>query len=265
MNHPLPTNLLRVSAAAAAAFLLALPAIAAAADVAVAAIERVRSSVVAVGTFERTRTPQFQFRGSGFAVGDGTLIATNVHVLPGVVDPAKLEVIAVVLPSAAGEKIQVREARRIAADPNSDLAILRIDGAPMPALALRDSDTVKEGETILFTGFPIGPVLGAHPATHRGMVAAISPIAIPQGKSSELDSQTARRLASGAYPVFQLDATAYPGNSGSPVYDPESGAVVAIINMVFVKGTKESMLTQPSGIAYAIPSRHLKALLEKAR
>jgi S1-C subfamily serine protease len=97
------------------------------------------------------------------------------------------------------------------------------------------------------------------------MVAAISPIAIPQGRSSELDAQVIRRLSTGAYPVFQLDATAYPGNSGSPVYDPETGEVFGIVNMVFVKGTKESVLTQPSGIAYAVPAKHLKSLLDKAR
>ncbi|HET8877191.1 MAG TPA: serine protease, partial [Casimicrobiaceae bacterium] len=34
-------------------------------------IARVKRSVVAVGTYERTRSPQFQFRGSGFAVGTG--------------------------------------------------------------------------------------------------------------------------------------------------------------------------------------------------
>ena len=97
------------------------------------------------------------------------------------------------------------------------------------------------------------------------MVAAISPIAIPQARSAELDSQVIRRLANGAYPIFQLDATAYPGNSGSPVYDPESGEVVGIINMVWVKGTKESALSQPSGITYAVPSKHLQDLLDKAR
>jgi S1-C subfamily serine protease len=68
----------------------------------------------------------------------------------------------------------------------------------------------------------------------------------------------------GSYPVLQLDATAYPGNSGSPVYDPESGEVLGIINMVFVKGTKEAALTQPSGITYAIPAKHLQALMTKA-
>ena len=90
------------------------------------------------------------------------------------------------------------------------------------------------------------------------MVSAITPIAIPQARSAELDSKVIRRLASGAFPVFQLDATAYPGNSGSPIYDPESGEVLGIVNMVFVKGTKETALTQPSGITYAVPSKHLK-------
>ena len=65
--------------------------------------------------------------------------------------------------------------------------------------------------------------------------------------------------------MLQLDATAYPGNSGSPVYDPETGDVIGIINMVLVKGTKESALSQPSGITYAVPSRHLQGLLDKAR
>jgi serine protease Do len=234
-------------------------------DSTIATIERVKGSVVAIGTFERTRTPPFQFRGTGFAVGDGTLIVTNSHVLPAALDPARLEVIAILLPAPGKGQVQVREAKRLSVDPDSDLAVLKIDGPALPALKLRDSGTVREGQSVLFTGFPIGPVLGPYPATHRGMVAAISPIAIPQGKSSELDAQVIRRLTSGAYPVFQLDATAYPGNSGSPVYDPESGEVLGIINMVFVKGTKETALTQPSGITYAVPSKHLQDLLDKAR
>ncbi len=233
------------------------------ADNAVATIERVKGSVVAIGTFERTRTPPFQFKGTGFAVGDGTLIVTNAHVLSGALDPARLEVLAILLPAPDKDKVQIREAKRLSMDAGSDLAVLKMDGPALPALRVRDSDTVREGQSVLFTGFPIGPVLGPYPATHRGMVAAITPIAIPQGRSSELDAQVIRRLSSGAFSVFQLDATAYPGNSGSPVYDPDSGEVLGIVNMVFVKGTKESVLTQPSGITYAVPSKHLKALLEK--
>lgn len=238
---------------------------AAAAQDAVTAIGRVKGSIVAIGTYERTRTPQFQFRGTGFAIGDGTLIATNAHVLPGAVDPANLEILGILVPAGAGDKVHFREARQSAIDPGSDLAVLEIGGDPLPALRLRDSDAVKEGQSILFTGFPIGSALGPYPATHRGMISAITPIAIPQAKSSELNPKLIHRLASGSFPVFQLDATAYPGNSGSPVYDPESGEVLGIINMVFVKGTKETALTQPSGITYAVPANHLRELLQKAR
>ena len=229
-----------------------------------------RASVVAIGTFDRTRSPQFQFLGTGFAVGDGTLIVTNAHVVPTLLDPARGERMAVVLPGKsrdAKEKddVQARDAKQIAIDANADLALLKITGAPLPTLALRDSDTVREGQDVLFTGFPIGAVLGPFPATHRGMVSVVTPIAIPQGRASDLDPATVRRLTTGAFPVFQLDATAYPGSSGSPVYDPETGEVLGIVNMVFVKGTKESVLSQPSGITYAVPSVHLKRLIDKAR
>jgi serine protease Do len=234
----------------------------------VATIAKVRASVVAVGTFSRTRTPQFQFLGTGFAVGDGTLIVTNAHVVPAVLDPAKMEVLAILVasPGKSGtEMAEAREAKQIAVDPGSDLAVLRILAPALPALKVRGSEAVKEGQEVLFTGYPIGAILGLYPATHRGMISAISPIAIPQAKAGELDPHTLRRIAAGPFPIFQLDATAYPGNSGSPIYDPENGDVLGVINMVFVKGTKESALTQPSGITYAVPSSHIEELLKKSR
>ena len=245
-----------------AACLAAVPA--AHAD-AVATIDRVRKSVVAIGTFERTRTPQFEFRGTGFVVGDGTLVATNAHVLPTALDPSTLEVLGILLPATGDERVRFREARRVAVDPGSDLALLKLDGDKLPALTLRDSDGVKAGQMVLFTGFPIGAALGPYPATHRGMVSVVTPIAIPQGRAAELDPAVVRRLTSGSFPVFQLDATAYPGNSGSPVYDPDTGEVIGIVNMVLVKSTKEAVLSQPSGITYAVPSKYLKGLIEKAR
>ncbi|HET8875646.1 MAG TPA: serine protease, partial [Casimicrobiaceae bacterium] len=119
-----------------------------------------------------------------------------------------------------------------------------------------------EGQQVLITGYPLGAVLGAFPVTHRGMISAITPIAIPQARAAQLAPAVIRRLSSGSFTVFQLDATAYPGNSGSPLYDPLTGEVFGIVNMVFVKSTKESALTQPSGITYAIPASHLKALID---
>ena len=252
-------------AAAVVSVSVALPLGPASAQSAVAAIERVKPSIVAVGTFERTRTPAFEFRGTGFAVGDGTLIATNAHVLPKRIDGPRLEVLGILVPVPGGTQVQFREAKQVAIDPGSDLALLQIGGNALPALPLADSDAVKEGQGVLFTGYPIGNALGPFPATHRGMVAAVSPIAIPQARSGDLDPKVIRRLSVGAFPIFQLDAVAYPGNSGSPVYDPETGQVLGVINMVFVKGTKESVLTQPSGITYAVPSNHLRALLQAPR
>ena len=226
-------------------------------------VARVKRSVVAVGTFERGRTPAFQFRGTGFAVADGATIVTNSHVLPGVMNPVGNETLAILAPGLGSENGQVREVQRVAVDPGSDLALLKMTGDPLPPLRMR-TDGVKEGQEVLMTGFPIGAVLGPFPATHRGMIAAITPIAIPQGNSAGLNPAVVRRLANGSFPIFQLDATAYPGNSGSPIYDPSSGDVLGIVNMVFVKGTKEAALSQPSGITYAVPASHLEALLRSA-
>ncbi len=237
-----------------------------AADVDVpAVVARIKPSVVAVGTFERTRTPQFAFRGTGFAVGDGTLVVSNAHVMPGPLDRDRKEQIGILVPQPGSAAAVFREATVVAQDAGTDLALLRIAGSPLPALRIGDSDTVKEGQSILFTGFPIGAVLGPFPATHRGLVSAIAPIAIPQPRPGDLDAKVVRRLAAGSFDIFQLDATAYPGSSGSPLYDPATGDVLGIVNMVLVKSTREAALAQPSGITYAVPARYVRDLLGKAR
>ena len=223
-------------------------------------IAKVKPSIVAVGTFERLRNPQFTFSGTGFAVGKGLHIATNAHVLPKEMDSQRNETLAIALRAADGS-VQVRMARRAAFDPPHDLALLEIQGAPLPPLSLGESAQVREGETYLLTGFPIGTVLGIFPVTHRAMVSAVTPIAIPAQRADQLDARAVRRLSQGSFSVFQLDGTAYPGNSGSPVYDPRTATVIAIVNSVLVKGSRESALTAPSGITYAIPAEKLKELL----
>ena len=97
------------------------------------------------------------------------------------------------------------------------------------------------------------------------MVASVTPIALPTANARQLDEKAIRSLRSGTFTVYQLDATAYPGNSGSPLYDPESGRVVGIVNMVFVKGTRASAINHPTGITFAIPARFLRELLASVR
>jgi S1-C subfamily serine protease len=231
----------------------------------VEAIQRVKGSVVAVGTYDKSRSPAFNFLGTGFVVGDGLLIATNAHVVPVVLDGERREVLAIAVPGATPASVQIRAAKTLVVDQDHDLALLRIDGAKLPALTLGDSSRVREGQTYLLTGFPVGAVLGVIPATHRAMVSALTPIAIPTGNARELDARAVKRLSSSPYPVLQLDGTAYPGNSGSPLYDPETAEVIGIINMVFVKGTRETAITHPSGISFAIPAQPLKNLVESVR
>ena len=226
-------------------------------------LPRLKPSVVAVGTFQRARSPQFRFLGTGFAVGSGRLIATNAHVVSVSISDDQMESLVVVVPGAA--QSAMRKVAKAAVDPNTDLAVLRLDGEPLPALPLAEQSFVAEGQSIAFMGFPIGSALGLTPVTHRGIVAAVTPIGIPQANSRQLNPALVRRLAGDTFRVYQLDATAYPGNSGSPVFDPDSGEVLGIVNMVFVKGTKENALSAPSGITYAIPVSHLRALLMDVR
>src|SRR5437667_3899602 len=98
------------------------PSVAVLADNTISTIERVKGSVVAVGTFERTRVPAFQFRATGFAVGDGSLIATNAHALPAMLDSERRETLVILIPAADREP-QMREARELAVDIGTDLAV----------------------------------------------------------------------------------------------------------------------------------------------
>jgi hypothetical protein len=49
------------------------------------------------------------------------------------------------------------------------------------------------------------------------------------------------------------------------VYDTDTGVIVGVINSVFVKKTKETMLKDPSDISYAIPVKYIKDLLNNNR
>lgn len=224
-------------------------------------IDAVRPSVVAVGVFKPTASPSFALRGTGFIVGDGNTVATNAHVVSTATPAPEGESLMVQVRSGSGS--QLRRARMLAVDKDHDLAILRVEGAPLPKLALKDSGSVREGQPVAFTGFPIGAVLGFVPVTHRGMVSAITPIVLPGQNARSLNAQAIHRMKAGSFDILQLDATAYPGNSGSPLYDPQSGKVVGIIDAVFVKSTKESALSAPSGITYAIPANFIRALLKE--
>jgi S1-C subfamily serine protease len=167
--------------------------------------------------------------------------------------------------SGRGANATAHPATVLVIDKDHDLAVLAIQGAPLPALSLGDSTNVREGQQIAFTGFPIGMVLGLYPVTHRGIVSAITPIARPVENARTLNAAQLEHLRKSRFDTFQLDATAYPGNSGSPVYEAATGRVIGVLNSVFVKESKESVLERPSGISYAIPATHVQHLLNQTK
>ncbi|MBZ2206114.1 S1 family peptidase [Massilia soli] len=224
-------------------------------------IAAVKPSVVGIGTHQRTRTPAVRFAATGFVVGDGLSVITNAHSIPDLLDVANRETLGVVVGS--GSQAQFRPATLAGLDKEHDLAHLRLSGAPLPALTIGDSATVLEGRDLAFTGFPLGMLLGLNHATHRAMLAAITPAVMPQLGSRNLNPRVLSQLQKSPFLIFQLDGTAYPGNSGSPLYDPEDGVVYGIINAVLVKGLKETAISTPSGITYAIPATYIRQLLDR--
>ncbi|HTJ96375.1 MAG TPA: serine protease [Rhodocyclaceae bacterium] len=218
-------------------------------------IARIKPSIVVIATFKRLGTIPLALRGTGFAIGNGQFVATNAHVVRDVSEAD--EELLVLMPGLPAPRRL--EFKIVAVSKEYDLAILRIN-TPLPPLKLA-TGTAREGQEIFFTGFPIVGALGPFPATNRGIISALTPNAMPGGNSGQLNAAAIRQLRNGPYSVYQLDATAYPGNSGSPVFDAESAEVIGIINSVLVKGSKETALTQPSGISYAIPVKYLGELL----
>lgn len=220
-------------------------------------ISRIKPSIVAIGTFQKTRNPQYVFKGTGFVAGNGRQVITNSHLIPVKLDHENREVLAVF--SGEGKRFKVLPADLLKRDRVHDLALLETQ-SKLPAMNLGNGSKLNDGSDIAITGFPLGMVLGLYPVTHQGIIAAHVPLVIPPAQQKNLTTDMIRALRN-PFKVYQLDITAYPGNSGSPVYDPGSGDVIAVINSGYVKSKKETALSEPSGITYAIPVKFVKQLL----
>lgn len=224
-------------------------------------VARVKPSVVLVGSYGLMDSPRFGFRGTGFAVADGLHVLTNAHVIPPEIAGRIDRGIAVQVWTPQAQWT-LRSAKLISTDVRHDLALLKIDAPALPALRLAASEA-REGTSIALIGFPLGGLLGYAHVTHRGIVSARTAIAPPAIGAQNLNERALKQLREGSFEILQMDATAYPGNSGGPVFDIETGDIVGVVNMGLVKGTKESAISSPTGITYAIPAREAAALLAR--
>jgi S1-C subfamily serine protease len=225
-------------------------------------LQRVKPGVVAVGTYMALRRDQDRLLGTGFVVAGGNHVVTNSHVVPRRLDRGRRETAAIYLP-AEGSRIRRREAEVVKRDIVHDLCLLRFDGPALRSLTLGASEEVREGQPHAFTGYPILNALWLYPVTHEGIVSAVAPIAFPPDFGHEVEPELLRRTIR-PFTAFRLDATAYPGNSGSPLYHAQTGRVVGVLNSVQRLRGEGSAVADPSGIAFAIPVRYVRKLLEVA-
>ena len=224
-------------------------------------IQKAKAGIVAIGTFHFNTKPTVQFSGTGFVIDDRGQIVTNHHVIASIKKKNRLFNLRVFHKNLPVKGIK---ATLVAEDEFHDLAILQIGEKSLPALPLETKKNVEEGHQVAFTGYPIGFVLGLNPTTHTGIISAIAPIILPSPTAKIIDKKIMKHLKE-PFDIFQIDGTAYPGNSGSPVYRIATGEVVGVINMVFIKGKKEHVLKEPTGITYAIPIKYVHELRQSVK
>jgi serine protease Do len=173
----------------------------------------------------RDRTYTSQALGSGFVWSADGIIVTNNHVVEGA---SRISVI-----FQDGTPVP---ARLIGVDPDSDLAVLRIDSRGLQAAPVGTSSDLMIGETVIAVGNPFG--LSGSVTT--GVVSAL-------GRS--VPSKEAGRTFTD---FIQTDASINPGNSGGPLLNIE-GKVIGINTAIYANA---------QGIGFAIPVDRAKKVIQ---
>lgn len=170
------------------------------------------------------RDQRQQSLGSGFIISSDGYIVTNNHVV------------------SEADEITVKlyddkeyEAKIVGVDPNTDLALIKVDTNGLDYLELGDSDLLEVGTWVVAIGSPFG---------------------LEQTVTAGIVSAKGRIIGSGPYDDFiQTDASINPGNSGGPLLNL-AGEVVGINTAIVATG---------QGIGFAIPSKLATGIVEQLR
>ncbi len=171
--------------------------------------------------------------GTGFIVSEDGLILTNNHVVEGA------DRVTVDLPDHRSFTATV-----VGTDPNTDVAVVRINATGLRPVALGNSDEARVGEWVLAIGNPLGDALtftvtsGIISATGRGL--------------NSLPNRTQRSIQD----FIQTDAAINPGNSGGPLVNVR-GEVIGINSAI----ASETGLN--AGYGFAIPINLARIVMEQ--
>ena len=181
--------------------------------------------------------------GSGVIVDPSGFIVTNAHVVKGA---QRVRVLLTTFVTGSqvsaslgvADRVAPMEAKIIGVEPRTDLALLKIDAAGLPAISFADYRALRKGQIVLAFGNPEG----FENSVSMGVVSAVARQVVPNAPSV----------------YIQTDAPINPGNSGGPLVDTDG-------NMVGINAFILSQSGGSQGLGFAIPSSVVKFVYEQLR
>lgn len=186
-------------------------------------VKKVLPSVVTL----RVKTGQSGAIGSGFVISTDGFIVTNNHVVEGGEGLIEVEF----------SDSSLVSGRLVGSDPESDLAVVKVERSGLPPVAFGDSDALQTGDPVVAIGSP----LALTNTVTYGIVSALDrPI-----RTEESDGGVRY------YAAIQTDAAVNQGNSGGPLFD--AGGRVVGVNSVIGSLAADQEHAGNVGLGFAIP------------
>jgi len=198
-------------------------------------------------------------RGTGFVVSSDGKFITNAHVYKQIPE-SELQYLGVSVPGKTDDKNLTHydryEIKLLEIDSENDIALMQItaDRKFETITDLGDSDSINEGEPVIYTGYPLATELlsmgfGITMTTNNCIISSIK-----------------RRGVDGSMHFFLIDTHTNNGSSGSPVFSLENGKVIGIVSgkiSAKIPAPDGKIIDVPANIGLCRPIKYAINLIEK--